>query len=230
MAESRPPVKIAPSILSADFARLGEQVEEAAKGGADYIHVDVMDGHFVPNITIGIPVVAAIHKHTSLPLDVHLMIETPERYVEDFVRAGADNITLHVEACRHIHRAVQLIKSAGVKAGLALNPATSLSTLDNILTDIDLVLIMTVNPGFGGQRFIETMLPKIGELRRRLDAKRLPAELEVDGGIDTETAPRVVAEGARVLVAGTAIFASGRPIPASVAALRHSVTTSPSEQ
>lgn len=223
MSENRSAIKIAPSILSADFARLGEQVEEAARGGADYIHVDVMDGQFVPNITIGIPVVAAIHKHTSLPLDVHLMIETPERYVEDFVHAGAGIITLHVEACRHIHRAVQLIKSHGVKAGLALNPATSLSTLDNILTDVDLVLIMTVNPGFGGQSFIETMLPKIAELRRRLDEERLTAELEVDGGIETETAPRVVSEGARVLVAGTAIFASGTPVAESIAAIRRSL-------
>ena len=216
-------IKIAPSILSADFARLGEQVEEATNAGADYIHVDVMDGQFVPNITIGAPVVAAIRKHTSLPLDVHLMIEAPERYVKDFADAGANIITFHVEACRHIHRTVQLIKSLGVRAGISLNPATSLASLDAILADVDLVLVMTVNPGFGGQTFIETMVPKVSELREWLDDNQLPAELEVDGGINVKTARQVVDAGARVLVAGAAIFAHGQTVVEGILKLRQSL-------
>ncbi len=216
-------VKIAPSILSADFARLGEQVAEAAKGGADYIHVDVMDGAFVPNITVGVPVVAAVRKFTTVPLDVHLMIEKPERYVGDFVKAGASIICVHLEACPHLHRVVHQIKESGAKAGVAINPGTPIALLENILADLDLVLVMTVNPGFGGQSFIESMVPKIAALRHRLDDLGLAAELEVDGGINAKTAPWVVAAGARVLVAGNAVFGAGQTISAAIAALRKAV-------
>jgi len=200
------PVKLAPSILSADFSRLGEQVDEAARAGADYIHVDVMDGCFVPQITIGAPVVAAIRRWTSLPLDVHLMIERPERQIEQFAQAGADIITVHLETCPHLHRVVQLVKGLGVKVGVALNPATPLAMLDEILPELDLVLVMTVNPGFGGQAFIEGMLGKIARLRSELDQRGLAVELEVDGGISVATAARAVQAGARVLVAGAAVF------------------------
>ena len=199
-------IKIAPSILSADFSRLGEQVAEATEAGADYIHVDVMDGHFVPNLTIGAPVVAAIRRWTEIPLDVHLMIESPELLVPQFASAGADIITVHVEACPHLHRVVQLIKDSGAKAGVSLNPATSLDTIEEILPYLDMVLIMTVNPGFGGQVFIESMVDKITRLRADLDQRGLAIELEVDGGINTATAQRVVRAGADVLVAGAAVF------------------------
>ncbi len=220
---NRPSIKIAPSILSSDFARLGEQVAEATAAGADYIHVDVMDGHFVPNITIGAPVVAALHKRTNTPLDVHLMIETPERYLADFAKAGADILCVHVEACPHIHRTIQMIKELGIKAGVALNPGTPLTSIEHVLVDIDLALIMTVNPGFGGQSFIEHMLSKIASLRRQLDNAGLPLELEVDGGITPETAPRVVAAGARVLVAGSAVFSAKHTVAAGISAIRNSV-------
>jgi ribulose-phosphate 3-epimerase len=218
-------IKLATSILAADFARLGEQIEEAERAGADYIHVDVMDGHFVPNITVGPLVVAAIRPHTRLPLDVHLMIESPERYVGDFANAGADNITVQQEACVHLHRVVEQIKGFNKKAGVALNPATPISTLEEILPYVDLVLIMTVNPGFGGQSFIETMLPKIAALRQMIDARGFASriELEVDGGINVETAPRVVAAGARVLVAGNAIFNGKMSVAEAVTRLRDSV-------
>jgi ribulose-phosphate 3-epimerase len=202
------PVKLAPSILSADFSRLGEQVAEVAKAGADYIHVDVMDGHFVPNITIGAPVVASLRSRTDLPLDVHLMIEKPEAHIKQFAEAGANIITVHVEAATHLHRLVEAIKESGVRAGVALNPATPLNSLDEVLSILDLVLVMTVNPGFGGQTFIDGMTDKIVRLRRILDERQFRAELEVDGGITALLAPEVVKAGADVLVAGAAIFKS----------------------
>jgi ribulose-phosphate 3-epimerase len=200
--------KIAPSILSADFSRLGEEVLAVAKADADYIHVDVMDGHFVPNITIGPLVVEAVRKVTSLPLDVHLMIENPDLYIPDFARAGADIIVVHAEATHHLHRTVQLIKSFGKKAGVAFNPATPLHQLDYLLDDLDLVLLMTVNPGFGGQSFIEACLPKIHALRGMLDKRGLETELEVDGGVKIDNIGRISSAGADVFVAGSAVFGS----------------------
>lgn len=199
-------IKIAPSILSADFSRLGEEIKAIDLAGADYVHVDVMDGHFVPNITIGPLVVEAIRPMTHLPLDVHLMIENPDQYIPEFARAGADIIVVHVEAVRHLHRTIQLIKSLGKKAGVSLNPATSLTSLDIILPELDLVLLMTVNPGFGGQSFIESSLPKIAELRQRIDRLGLPIELEVDGGVKVDNIKQVAAAGADVFVAGSAVF------------------------
>jgi len=216
-------IKIAPSILSADFARLGEQVAEATKAGADYIHVDVMDGQFVPQITIGAPVVAAIRKWTTLPLDVHLMIQSPEQQIARFVEAGAGIITVHLETTPHAHRAIQLIRDAGVRAGVSINPATPVSGLDEVLDDVDLVLVMSVNPGFGGQTFIEHTLPKIARLRKELDKRGLGVELEVDGGINPSTAPRVVKAGATVLVAGAAVFGAGIGITAAMDRLRASL-------
>lgn len=217
-------IKLAPSILSADFARLGEQVAEVTKAGADYIHVDVMDGHFVPNITIGATVVASIRPLTSLPLDVHLMIEHPERYVSDFVKAGADIITVHVEACPHLYRMVQLIKELGVKAGVSLNPHTPLNLVDEITPHVDLILIMSVNPGFGGQSFIPTTLPKIANMRRILDDRKLSAELEVDGGITADNAREIVKAGANVLVAGNSVFKAKEGISQALQRLREAVS------
>ena len=216
-------IKIAPSILAADFSCLGRQVREAVKAGADYIHVDVMDGHFVPNISIGIPVVVSLRKITTVPLDVHLMIEKPELYIAEFASAGADIITVHVEACHHLDGTVNSIKKLGLKAGVSLNPATPLSAIDEILPLVDLVLVMTVNPGFGGQAFITGMLDKVARLRRILYDRKAKAELEVDGGITKETAPPVVRAGADVLVAGSAIFNSPRGIGAALKELRDSL-------
>ncbi len=215
--------KLAPSILSADFARLGEQIQEAESAGADYIHVDVMDGHFVPNITIGPLVVSAIRPTTRLPLDVHLMIESPEKYVGEFANVGADIITVHQETCPHLHRIVQQIKGFNKKAGVAVNPATPISTLEEILPYIDLVLIMTVNPGFGGQSFIETMPRKIAAMRQMIDAHKLNVELEVDGGINLDTTARAVQAGANVLVAGSAIFNKRESVVNAINNLRGSV-------
>jgi ribulose-phosphate 3-epimerase len=218
--------RIAPSILSADFAQLGAEVGAIAAAGADYIHVDVMDGHFVPNLTIGPMVVKALRPHAKLPFDVHLMIAPVDPSVAEFAQAGADIITFHPEAGAHPHRTIQLIKSLGKKAGLSLNPGTPLSIMDWLLPEIDLVLVMSVNPGFGGQRFIESSLGKIKELRRRIDAVSQtqggrPIDLEVDGGINAETSKLVVAAGADVLVAGTATFQGGPgKYAANIAALR----------
>jgi ribulose-phosphate 3-epimerase len=213
-------LKIAPSILSADFAELGRQVSEAETAGADYIHIDVMDGHFVPNITVGPLVVRAVRGITSLPLDVHLMIEAPERYLEDFSAAGATGLTVHVETCPHLHRTVQQIKELGCRAGVTLNPSTPVVALEEILSYVDLVLVMSVNPGFGGQSFIERTVYKIGRVRSMLDGLGSGADLEVDGGIDTQTAPLVVAVGADVLVAGSAIFNSADGIAGAITGLR----------
>ncbi len=216
-------MKIAPSILSADFARLGEQVAEAVQGGADYIHVDVMDGHFVPNITIGPLIVEAIRPITSLPVDVHLMIEAPERYVGDFAQAGADIITVQWEACPHLHRVIQAIKDlGGVKAGVAVNPATPVVSLADILADLDLVLIMSVNPGFGGQTFIPNTIRKLHALRQMMGEQEASCEVEVDGGINAETAPGVIGAGAEVLVAGSAVFNRKASVAENIAALRKS--------
>ncbi len=201
-------VKIAPSILSADFARLGDEVRAIAAGGADYVHVDVMDGHFVPNITIGPLVVDGLRPVTDIPFDVHLMIENPDLYIGEFAKAGSDIITVHQEAVAHLHRTVQLIKSFGKKAGVSLNPATPVSSLEVILDDLDLVLIMSVNPGFGGQSFIESCLPKIEELRKMIDARGLQIELEVDGGVKLDNIGRIAAAGADVFVAGSAVFST----------------------
>ena len=215
---------IAPSILSADFARLGEEIRDAERAGADWIHVDVMDGHFVPNLTIGPLVVQAIRPHTSLPLDVHLMIERPDSLIPAFAEAGADLISVHAEACVHLHRTIRRIRELGVKAGVVLNPATPLAALDYVLEEVDLVLLMTVNPGFGGQVFIPAVLPKIAELRRRLEERGLGhVHVEVDGGISPETAPLVARAGADVLVAGSAVF--GRPDrKAAIEEIRRSVS------
>lgn len=199
-------VKIAPSILSADFAKLGNEIVEVEKGGADYIHVDVMDGHFVPNITIGPLIVEAIRPITKLPLDVHLMIENPDQYIEAFAKAGADIITVHVEACRHLHRTIHLIKSFGVKAGVVLNPATPVDTIQHIIADIDMVLLMSVNPGFGGQKFIPEVLPKIKAVKEMAEKKGVDIEIEIDGGVNSETAKQCIEAGATVLVAGSAIY------------------------
>jgi len=199
-------VKIAPSILSADFSKLGEEILAVEKGGADYIHVDVMDGHFVPNITIGPLIVEAIRPITKLPLDVHLMIENPDQYIEAFAKAGADYITVHVEACRHLHRTIHHIKSFGVKAGVVLNPATPIELIQHIIGDVDMVLLMSVNPGFGGQQFISEVIPKIRQVKNLVDQKGLKVEIEIDGGVNSETAKLCIEAGANVLVAGSAIY------------------------
>ena len=215
-------MKLAPSILSADFARLGEQVHRAEDGGADYIHVDVMDGRFVPNLTVGPLVVEAVRRATALPLDVHLMIEEPERYAKDFVAAGASILTVHQEACRHLQATLALIRSLGARAGVSLCPATPVSVLQEVTDDFDLVLIMTVNPGFGGQRLIPATVGKVGRMRQLLREAGCSAELEVDGGVNPDNAPRLVAAGADVLVAGSAVFRDDA-IEANIGRLRDAV-------
>ncbi len=215
------PIRIAPSILSADFASLGEEVRAITTAGADYVHVDVMDGHFVPNLTIGPGVVKALRPHTDLPFDVHLMISPADPFLEAFADAGADILTVHPEAGPHLHRSIQTIKALGKRAGVSLNPATPVSVLDDVLEDLDLVLVMSVNPGFGGQKFIEGSLRKIETIRKRIDALGKAIDLEVDGGVDRTTAPRVIAAGADVLVAGTATFKGGPDAyKSNIAALR----------
>jgi ribulose-phosphate 3-epimerase len=211
--------KIAPSILSADFANLANEIRDVEKGGADYIHVDVMDGHFVPNITIGPLIVEAIRPVTKLPLDVHLMIENPDRYIEEFVKAGADIITVHQEACVHLHRTIMMIKEQGVKAGVVLNPATPVSLIEEMLPEVDMVLLMTVNPGFGGQRFIPSVLKKVEELSKLREALELDFEIEIDGGVNIETAGLCTDAGADVLVAGSAVY-NQEDRAAAIAAIR----------
>ncbi len=207
----KPEIRVAPSILSADFCRLGESIKEVEEGGAHLIHVDVMDGRFVPNISVGIPVVESLKRHTSLTLDVHLMIVEPERYVKDFVHAGADILTFQVEATFHPHRVIQMIKEEGIKAGAVLNPSTPLDTLDYILGDLDMVLLMSVNPGFGGQKFIGSALEKIGQLRKYTVQARPGLDIEVDGGINLDNVQQVAQAGANVIVAGSAIFHTEDP-------------------
>jgi ribulose-phosphate 3-epimerase len=217
-----PVLKIASSILSADFSRLGEQVKEATEGGADYIHVDIMDGRFVPNLTIGPEVVRAIRPWTAIPLDIHMMVAEPERFVAQFADAGADIITVHAEACRHLHRIVHQIADSGAKPGVAINPATPISAVEEVLVDVDQVLVMSVNPGFGGQSFIEGSVDKIARMQALLDGAGSKAEIEVDGGISPETARRVAAAGARVLVAGSAVFNKKSTVADAIARIRAS--------
>ena len=211
-------VLVAPSILSADFARLAEDVLAVEKAGADWLHVDVMDGRFVPNITIGPPVVKALRKVTKLPIDCHLMIVEPERYVEAFAEAGADTITIHVEACTHLHRTLGHIKSLGKRAGVTLNPSTHEDTLHYVLDVVDQVLVMSVNPGFGGQKFIASQLEKVKNIKAEIDRRKLTVDIEIDGGITPETAPLAIAAGANILVAGSAIF--GHDYAQAIAAIR----------
>jgi ribulose-phosphate 3-epimerase len=216
-------VRIAPSIIAADFWRLGEEVRRAEEGGANLLHVDVMDGHFVPNLTVGPLVVDAIRRHTDLPLDVHLMITEPDRYLEAFSRAGAWGLTVHVEACLHLHRTVARIQELGCRAGVALNPATPLRVLEEILPEVDLVLVMSVNPGFSGQTFIPATLDKVRRLRRTLDERGLSADIQVDGGIQPANARALVEAGATILVAASAVFGQGKDPAATVRALRAAI-------
>jgi ribulose-phosphate 3-epimerase len=213
-------MKLAPSILSADFARLGEQIAECQAAGADWIHVDVMDGHFVPNITFGPVIVESLRRVTPLPLDVHLMIAQPERYLADFARAGANRLTVHVEACPHLHRALQQIHELGKPAGVALNPSTPASAVSEILDEVDLLLPMTVNPGFAGQKFIASVLPKIKTLREWIDTRQLNIELQADGGVDGITLPLLAQAGITVCVVGNALFKSGKTIGEAARELR----------
>jgi ribulose-phosphate 3-epimerase len=222
---SPPAVKLAPSILAADFTRLGEQVRQAEAAGADRIHVDVMDGHFVPNISMGPVVVEALRPITALPLEVHLMIEEPDRFLDAFAQAGADSLLVHVENAANLHRTVQHVKSLGKKVGVVLNPATAPVLAAEILPEVDLVLVMTVNPGFGGQTFLHGTLGKLRRMRQMIDQGRLPIELEVDGGVDAETAPAAVKAGAGVLVAGSAVFHDKEGVAAAMARLRAAAET-----
>ena len=201
-------IKLAPSILSADFARLLEDVKKVESAGCEYLHIDVMDGHFVPNITLGPGIVKSLRKDVNMVFDAHLMIENPDNYIKEFVEAGCDIIVVHQEACKHLHRTIQNIKSYNIKAGVALNPATPIETIKHVLEDVDMVLIMTVNPGFGGQSFIESTIPKIKELKSIIDSKNLKVDIQVDGGIKPETVDKVVDAGANIIVAGSAIFNS----------------------
>jgi ribulose-phosphate 3-epimerase len=217
------PIKLLPSLLSADFSRLGEDVQSACEAGADALHCDVMDGHFVPNITFGPMVVKAIKRWATVPLDVHLMIEKPELYVEAFTEAGADTLTVHAETCPHLHRTLQSVRAMGIRAGVSLNPSTPLCAIENVLGDIDFLLIMTVNPGFGGQRFIEEMLNKVLRARQMADEARVDLDIGVDGGIDVITAPKAVEAGADTIIAGSSIFCAGVPMNEACKALRESV-------
>jgi len=225
----RADVRIAPSILSSDFARLAEEVARVEAAGADLLHVDVMDGHFVPNLTIGPPIVEALRKVTRLPLDVHLMITNPDCFIQEFAEAGANYLTVHVEACPHLHRTVQSIKERGVKAGVTLNPATSLSTIEEIIADADLLLIMSVNPGFGGQHFIPSVLSKIERARQLIDRTGSHAVLEVDGGVKVDNAGQIIHAGADILVAGSAIFCSD-DYKASITAMRDAAHSGAADQ
>ena len=211
--------KLSASILSAKFGRLAEEIRAAEAGGADWVHIDVMDGHFVPNITIGPDVVRAVNEATDLPLDVHLMIEKPERYLEVFAQAGADWLGVHVETCPHLHRTIQHIKELGVRATVVLNPATPLVSIEGILSDVDMVLLMTVNPGFGGQKFIGSVLPKVRQCREMIDAQKLQVLIEVDGGVNLETIDDLVAAGVDVFVAGSAVF-KGKDYAGNIRALK----------
>jgi len=207
-------IQIAPSILSADFANLSRDIDIVAQGGANALHIDVMDGHFVPNITIGAPVVKAIKRVTNLPLDVHLMIENPQQFIPDFIKAGADLLSVHIESCPHIHRTISMIKQAGLKAGVALNPGTPLGTLSEVLSTVDYILIMSVNPGFGGQQFIPESIDKISRLSTVLRSRDIKAQISVDGGVSTENARELALAGARLLVAGSSVFKTPDPAEA----------------
>jgi ribulose-phosphate 3-epimerase len=216
-------IKIAPSILSADFSRLGDQVAEAEAGGADMIHIDIMDGHFVPNLTFGSIVVKSIRNWTSLPFDLHIMMAEPDAFIPEFAKSGADSITVHAEACTHLHKVVQQIKEEGKRASVAISPATPISAVEEILDELDQVLVMTVNPGFGGQAFIESVVPKIARMRALIDERGLKTDLQVDGGISVATANTVAQAGANVLVAGSAVYNKDSTVAESIKRIRDSI-------